>query len=99
MCVLHNDARPHTANAKQLGWDTINHPAHSPDMTPSDFHVFTSLKLFVVGKRFSTNDNIQSVFKEWAKLPPPGDNFNEGNRKLIPRLTKWATEGVTHYII
>lgn len=97
VCLLYDNARPHTANAtKQLldsfGWDIINHLAHSPDLAPSDFHLFTSLKSFMGEKRFLTDDEIQSAVKQWAK-EAAGDFFDEGIRKFIPRLTKCIEKG------
>ena len=46
--LLHN-ARPHTAThtletLKQLRWEAMKHPAYSPDLVPSDFHLFGPLK-------------------------------------------------------
>ncbi|GFR91526.1 histone-lysine N-methyltransferase SETMAR [Elysia marginata] len=38
----------HTANLTQqwrehYGWEILRHPAHSPDLAPSDFHLFVPL--------------------------------------------------------
>lgn len=58
VCLLHDDARLHTANvAKQLldffGWNFLNSPPHySPDFAPSDYYLFTSLKMYVSGNKF-----------------------------------------------
>jgi histone-lysine N-methyltransferase SETMAR len=48
--LLHHDnARPHTARATQeriqeLQREFLEHPSYSPDLTPSDFHLFGPLK-------------------------------------------------------
>ena len=48
--ILHHDnARPHTAHATAAaiaakGWTVLPHPAYSPDLAPSDFHIFGPLK-------------------------------------------------------
>jgi histone-lysine N-methyltransferase SETMAR len=52
--MLHDNARPHTATATQdlitiFGWEQFNHPPYSPDLAPSDFHVFLHPKTFVGG--------------------------------------------------
>ena len=50
--LLYDNARPHVASAtrrqlEQLGWTTVPHPAYSPDIAPSDNHLFRSLKNFL----------------------------------------------------
>jgi len=49
MLLLHDNARPHTAahtleTLKQLKWEAMEHPAYSPNLVPSDFHLFGPLK-------------------------------------------------------
>ncbi|GFO47182.1 LOW QUALITY PROTEIN: histone-lysine N-methyltransferase SETMAR [Plakobranchus ocellatus] len=39
-------------------WDIIPHPAHSPDLAPSDFHLFGPLKRHMEGKKFEDEDEI-----------------------------------------
>ncbi|GFW79368.1 mariner Mos1 transposase [Trichonephila clavipes] len=46
---LHDNARPHTANCTQellnsFKWEVFPHPPYSPDLAPSDFHLFPKLK-------------------------------------------------------
>ncbi|GFO32927.1 histone-lysine N-methyltransferase SETMAR [Plakobranchus ocellatus] len=44
--LQHDNATPHSANLTQqwlqrYGWEILPHPAHSPNLAPSDFHVWT----------------------------------------------------------
>jgi len=46
---LHYNARPHTAPATldalvTLKFEVLTHPPYSPDLAPSDFHIFPHLK-------------------------------------------------------
>ena len=48
--LFHDNARPHTAASTrelldQFGWEIFDHPTYSPDLVPSDFHLFTKLKV------------------------------------------------------
>ncbi|GFO45748.1 histone-lysine N-methyltransferase SETMAR [Plakobranchus ocellatus] len=39
-------------------WDIIPHPAHSPDLAPSDFHLFGHLKHHLRAKKFEDEDEL-----------------------------------------
>lgn len=52
--LLHNNARPHVANRTQglitsFGWEQFDHPPYSPDLVPSDYHMFLQLKKHLGG--------------------------------------------------
>src|SRR3954469_23682395 len=43
--LQHDNARPHTVKMTKeklqaLGWEVLPHPPYSPDLAPSDFHLF-----------------------------------------------------------
>jgi hypothetical protein len=40
---------------QEFGWEVFEHPAYSPDLAPSDFHLFPKLKEFLGGKRMETD--------------------------------------------
>ena len=68
--VFHRDnARLHifsnTYELLELGWEVISHPSYSPDLAPSDYHLFRSLQNFLNGKNFSNNDDLQSHLAEF----------------------------------
>ena len=54
--LIHDNARPHTARLTQtllrdeFHWDTFDHPPYSPDLAPSDFHLFLKMKEHLAGK-------------------------------------------------
>lgn len=55
--LLHDNARPHTARLTrrrldEFGWEVLDHPPYSPDLAPSDYHLFRSLEHFLRGKLF-----------------------------------------------
>jgi len=47
--ILHDNARPHAARLTleaiaKIGWEVLPHPSYSPDLAPSDCHLFGFVK-------------------------------------------------------
>jgi histone-lysine N-methyltransferase SETMAR len=47
--ILHDNAHPHAARLTleaiaKMGWDILPHPSYSPDLAPSDYHLFGFVK-------------------------------------------------------
>jgi len=40
-------------------WEVLPHPAYSPDLATSDFHLFGPLKEAVGGKRYRVDDELK----------------------------------------
>jgi transposase len=67
--LLHN-ARPHSAaTAMNLlnswGSEILPHPPYSPDLAPSDFHLFPKMKKHLRGQHFHSNEDIKNEIKKW----------------------------------
>ena len=59
--MIHDNACPHTAAAMQnlittFGWEQFDHLPYSPDLAPSDFHLFLHLKSFLAGQQFHDDE-------------------------------------------
>ncbi|GFO43565.1 histone-lysine N-methyltransferase SETMAR [Plakobranchus ocellatus] len=68
--LQHDNATPHSANLTQqwlqrYGWEILPHPAHNPDLAPSDFHLFGPLKRHLGGMAFETEDDLISELRDW----------------------------------
>jgi hypothetical protein len=64
--MLHDNARPHTTAATQdfiatFGWEQSSHPPYSPDLAPSNFHVFLHLITFLGGQRFHSDTEVKEA--------------------------------------
>ena len=87
--LQHDNATPHSANLTQqwlqrYGWEILPHPAHSPDLAPSDFHLFGPLKRHLGGMAFETEDDLVGELKNWfAHLDV--DFFRVGIYSLLSR--------------
>ena len=60
---LHDNVPAHQALATQkklayLGFQCLDHPPYSPDLAPSDYHLFPGLKKQVKGRRFLSDAEV-----------------------------------------
>jgi len=44
----------------------LPHPPYSPDLAPSDFHLFPKLKEHLMGQRFSCDEEVKSAVRKWV---------------------------------
>jgi len=90
--LLHDNARPHTAartNAliKLFNWEIFDHPPYSPDLAPSDYHLFTKMKIWLATQRFHTNKELMDgVDNRLHNLAAPF--FGEGLQKLVSQYDR-----------
>jgi len=66
----HNNARRHTSAATReaiqcLDFSVLPHPLYSPDLVPSDFHLFPKLKEHLKGQHFSCDEEAKSAMRKW----------------------------------
>jgi histone-lysine N-methyltransferase SETMAR len=48
----------------------LEHPAYSPDVAPSDCHLFVPLKDALRGSKFSTEKEMREVVHKWLGDQP-----------------------------
>lgn len=79
--LIQDNARAHTSKQTREkiesldGIEILPHPPYSPDISPSDYHLFRSMAHFMKGKKFDTLDQVKmevqrffdSKSKEWYK--------------------------------
>ncbi|KAJ4445220.1 hypothetical protein ANN_07021 [Periplaneta americana] len=90
-------ARPHTAASTrelldQFGWEIFDHPPYSPDLAPSDFHLFTKLKDFLGGTRFGSDEELKKTVNTWLN-ELAAEEYNMGILKLVNRYDKCLNVG------
>ena len=73
--LLHDNACPHTAHLtintiRQLNWEVLEHPAYSPDLAPSEFHLFGPLKNALRGRRYTADDEVKEAVHDWLRSQP-----------------------------
>lgn len=90
--LLQDNARPHVANQTKdlitsFRWETLDHPPYSPDLAPSDYHLFLHLKKHLGGQRLQDDDEVKTVVMQWL-TSQAADFYEEGIQKLVQRYDK-----------
>jgi len=67
---LQDIAPAHRALATQkklayLGFQCLDHPPYSPDLDPSDYHLFPGLKKQLKGRHFSSDAEVTASAETW----------------------------------
>ena len=67
---LHDNAPARRAVATQkklayLGFQCRDHPPYSPDLAPSDYHLFPGLKKQLKGRHFSSDAEVIAPAETW----------------------------------
>ncbi|KAF2364599.1 hypothetical protein FHG87_004649 [Trinorchestia longiramus] len=87
--LLHDNARPHVARMTvqkltELGYETLPHPPYSPDLSPTDYHLFKHLSTFLDGKTFRSKQEVETTFKNFVASQPL-TFYQQGINNLVVR--------------
>ena len=89
--IFHQDnARPHVSlmtrqKLLQLGWEVLIHLPYSPDIAPSDFHLFWSLQSSLNAKNFNSLEDCKRNLEQF--FAQKGKKFWEDGIMKLPE--KW----------
>ena len=89
---LHDNASAHRALATQkklayLGFQCLDHPPYSPDLAPSDYHLFPGLKKTLKGRHFSSDVEVIADAETWLD-GQRSELFFSGLQKLEQQAKK-----------
>jgi histone-lysine N-methyltransferase SETMAR len=70
--LLHDNEWLHMATAtvhtvQRFGFELLSHPPYSPDLAPSDYHIFGPLKETLRGHGFGSHGDVQQVVQTWLR--------------------------------
>jgi hypothetical protein len=100
--LQHGNARKHTANTtkaaiQELDWEILPHRPYSPELSPSDYHLFCSLSNNLSGVSFNNDAEFQHWLEDFFTAKP-ADFFNRGIENLPDRWEAVENNG-REYII
>ncbi|EFN77192.1 Histone-lysine N-methyltransferase SETMAR, partial [Harpegnathos saltator] len=70
-----------------LGWDVLPHPPYSPDIAPSDYHLFRSMVHGLSDQHFNNYEEIEKWLNEWIASKDESF-FRHGTQQLPDRWEK-----------
>lgn len=95
--LQHDNARPHVAALtrmaiQELDWDVLPHPPYSPDIAPSDYHLFRALAAALAGENFQDENHLLYFLENWFASKGP-EFFKRGIEKLPERWEEIVNNG------
>lgn len=86
--LLHDNARPHTAKStrlklQSLGIEVLPHPPYSPDLAPTDYHLFRALANCLHDKKFDDRRDLEIYLRSFFDSQPP--SFYARGIDLLPK--------------
>ena len=69
------------------GQKDLSDSPYTPDLTPSDYHLFGPKKKILGGQKFAPDTEVQSVVRQWLGQQP-ASFIGSGIQKLVDRWDK-----------
>jgi hypothetical protein len=68
-------------------WEVLEYPPYSPDLAPSDFHLFGPLKHHLSDEHFPDDEAVEREVTTWFRQQPK-EFYAAGFRGLLKRWDK-----------
>lgn len=89
---LHDNSKEHLSKVIRhqildFGWVMIPHPPRSPDLSPSEYHLFKSLKTYLSKKQYDSQDHLEADIDQFFSSKSP-EFYRDGIMDLPRRWQK-----------
>jgi histone-lysine N-methyltransferase SETMAR len=100
--LLHDNARPHASvltqnKIEELSWKVLAHALYSPDLAPSDYHLFRSMQHFLRDIKFLNVDEVRNWLSDFFDSQPI-EFYARGIRSLRERWRRVINLNGEYYI-
>lgn len=101
LILLHDNAPSHTSAVVReylstLKWEVLPHPPYSPDLAPTDYHLFASMGHALKGQHFSSFDAVNTWVDQWFASKEQ-QFFRRGIHNLPDRWMKCVDNEGTYF--
>jgi histone-lysine N-methyltransferase SETMAR len=99
---LHDNARPHIAKSTRekllkLGWVTVPHPPYSPDLAPTDYHLYRSISHYLREKKFDDENDLKMDLANF--FAQKSQDFYERGILALPERWQQVIDSNGAYIV
>ncbi|GFW05754.1 mariner Mos1 transposase [Trichonephila clavipes] len=99
--LQHDNARPHVAKVvktylETLKWEVLPHLLYSPDLAPSDYHLFRSMAHGLADQHFRSYEEVKNWIDSWI-ISKDDQFFQRGIRTLPERWEKVVAIDGQHF--
>ena len=77
----------------KLKFEVMAHPPYSPDLAPSDYHLFGLLKEALSGRRFTSDQELKETVHACGSLPSRKPSFRRASGSLYNKDLQPAARG------
>jgi hypothetical protein len=100
--MLHDNAFSHVACTVQetlcsMHWKVLDHTTYSLNLSPCDFHVFSSLKKALKGCRFGLGEDVEAMMVQWFQHQPREFLWRESISCISAKAVQSSSPGATVY--